>query len=71
MLSVTFAYLMATALLFMFKSTRWMGAVGLFILLSVAPVLSSLLLILVAVACYYIFWKPRSDVWPRKPPWRD
>ena len=71
MLTVTFAYLMATALLFLFKSTRWMGAVGLFILLTVAPILSSLLLIVVAVAGYYILWKPRSDVWPRKFPWRD
>ena len=71
MLEVTFAYLLATALLFAFKATRWMGAVALFILLSVAPVLSSLLLVLVAVACYYIYGKPRSDAWPRKPPWRD
>ena len=71
MLEVTFAYLLATALLFAFKATRWMGAVALFILLTVSPVLSSLLLILVAVVCYYIYGKPRSVVWPKKLPWRD
>ena len=71
MLEVTFAYLLATALLFAFKATRWMGAVALFILLTVAPVVTSLLLIAVAVACYYIYGKPRSVVWPKKLPWRD
>ena len=71
MLEVTFAYLLATALLFAFKATRWMGAVALFILLTVAPVLSSLLLILVAIACYYVYGKPRSFEWPKKLPWRD
>ena len=71
MLEVFFAYVVVTALLLSLKATRWMGTVALFIALCVAPVLSSLLLILVAVACYYIYGKPRSDSWPRKPPWRD
>jgi hypothetical protein len=71
MLEVTFAYLLATALLFAFRSTRWMGAVALFILLSVAPVLTSLMLVLVAFVGYHVYGKPRSDVRSRKFPWRD
>ena len=68
MLEVTFAYLLATAFLFAFKATRWMGAVALFILLTLAPVVTSLLLIAVAVGCYYIYGNPRS---PKKLPWGD
>ena len=71
MLEVTFAYVVATALLLSFKTTRWMGAVGVFIALCVAPILSSLLLILVAVACYFVFGKPRWGVIRRRPPWGD
>lgn len=71
MLEVFFAYVLATALLLTFKATRWMGAVALFIVLCVAPVLSSLLLILIAVGCYLAFGKPRWDVIRRRPPWGD
>jgi len=71
MLSVTFAYLVAMGLLLSWKSTRLIGTVALFVMLTVAPVLSSMLLILVAVVCYYIYGKPRSDLWPKKFPWRD
>ena len=71
MLEVTFAYVVATALLLSFKTTRWRGAVGVFIALCVAPIVSSLVLILVAVGCYLAFGKPRWDVIRRRPPWRD
>lgn len=71
MLEVFFAYVLATILLLTFKATRWMGAVALFIVLCVAPVLSSVLLILVAVGCYFVFGKPKWEGFPRKLPWRD
>jgi len=71
MLEVTFAYVVATAVLLSFKSTRWMGAVSLFILLNANPVLGSVLLILVAVVCYFIFGKPRWDLIRKRPPWGD
>jgi uncharacterized membrane protein len=71
MLEVTFAYVVATALLLSFKTTRWMGAVGVFIALCVAPVLASVVLILVAVACYFLFGKPKWDVIRRRPPWSN
>ena len=69
MFEVFFAYVLATVLLLSFKATRWMGAVALFIVLCVAPVLSSVLLILVAVGCWFVFGKPRWRGLPRK--WRD
>ena len=71
MLEVTFAYVVATALLLSFKATRWMGAVALFILLSVSPILASVLLILVAVVGHFMFGKPSSAAIPKKLPWRD
>ena len=71
MLEVFFAYALATVLLLSFKVTRWMGAVALFVVLCVAPVMSSLLLIAVAVGCYFYFGKPRWRDLPPKLPWRD
>jgi hypothetical protein len=71
MLEVFFAYVVVTVLLLAFKATRWMGAVALFVVLCVAPVMSSLLLILVAVGCYFAFGKQRWDVIRRRSPWRD
>jgi hypothetical protein len=71
MLEMTFAYLVATALLLSFKSTRWMGAIAVFLALFAAPVLSSVVLIFVAVGCYFIFGKPRWVVIRRRPPWGD
>ena len=71
MLSTAFAFLVTTIVLLSFKTTRWMGAVGVFILLCVAPVLASLLLILAAVACYFLFGSPSWDVIRKKLLWRD
>lgn len=69
MFEVFFAYVVATVLLLSFRTTRLWGTVALFILLCVAPVLSSLLLIAVAVGCYFVFGKPKWDVIRRRPPW--
>ena len=70
MLEVTFAYVVATAILLSFKSTRSMGAVAVFILLCVSPVLASALLILAAVG-YHYFAKRRNRVVPKRLPWGD
>jgi hypothetical protein len=67
MFEVYFALVLTTALLLAMKATRWMGAVALFVLLCVAPVLSSLLLIAVAVGCYYVYGKPKLG----GPPWKN
>ena len=71
MFEIFFASVVATVLLLSFRTTRLWGTVALFILLCVAPVLSSLLLILLAVACYFMFGKPKWDVIRRRPPWGD
>jgi hypothetical protein len=71
MFEVFFAYVVATVLLLSFRTTRLWGTVALFILLCVAPVLSGVLLILVAVGCYFAFGKPKWPVIRRRPPWGD
>ena len=71
MLEVFFAYVVVTALLLSFKTTRLIGTVALFIALCVAPIASALLLILVAVAAHYFFGKPKWNVIRRRPPWGD
>lgn len=71
MVSTAFAFLITIIVLLSFKTTRWMGAVGVFILLSVAPVITSLLLISAAVVCYFLFGSPSWDVIRKKLPRRD
>jgi hypothetical protein len=66
MFEVFFAFVLTTVLLISFKATRLWGAVALFLLLCVAPILSSLLLIAVAVGCYQLFGKPKWG----GPPWK-
>jgi hypothetical protein len=61
----------ASILLLCFPSTRALGAVGVFVLLCVAPVLSGLLLILAAIGGYYIAGKPKFNGISKKLPWRD
>lgn len=68
---VFLAYALATAFLLSFRPTRWLGAVALFVVLCVAPVLSSLLLIVIAAGCFFYFGKPKWNDLPRKRPWRD
>lgn len=71
MLEVFWSYAVVTALLLSFKTTRWMGTVALFIALCVAPVLSTMLLIAVAVGAYFAFGKQKWGVVRRRPPWGD
>lgn len=71
MLSTAFAFLVTIIVLLAFKTTRWMGAVGVFVLLSVAPVITSLLLMMVAVVGYFLLGSPSWDVIRKKLPWRD
>ena len=70
MVSTVFAFLVTTIVLLAFKTTRWMGAVALFVLLSVSPVLASLLLVLAAVVAYVLFDRPSLDVLSKRLPWR-
>lgn len=60
MLSVTLAFVVATALLFLFASTRALGVVGVFILLCLQPLLFGGLLALVGLA-YYLFFRKRQS----------
>jgi len=55
MLTVTFAFVLATALFFLFRQTRWMGVVGVFILLCINPLVFTSLLLLVGVVYYFLF----------------
>lgn len=71
MLTVTFAFVVVTSLLLAMKSTRWVGAAGVFVLLCVAPVLASLLLIAIAVVCYFLFGTPTWDGIRKRLRWRD
>jgi len=49
MLTVTFAFVVATALFFLFQQARWMGVVGVFVLLSINPTVFGGLLLLAAL----------------------
>ena len=70
MRDVTFAYVLATAVLLSFKTTRWMGAIALFILLAVSPVFGSVLLIVAALACHYVA-KWQRGAYSKRLPWDD
>ena len=50
MLTITFAFVVATALFFLFERTRWMGVVGVFVLLCINPLLFTGLLLIAGVA---------------------
>ena len=71
MFEIFFAYAVTTALLLAFKATRWMGALALFVLICIAPILSSLALIFVALGCYVLFGKPNLNDLPWKKLRRD
>ncbi len=68
MFEIFFAYAVTTALLLAFRATRGMGALALFVLICIAPIFSSVVLILVGVGCYFIFGKPdiRGLSWRRR-----
>jgi hypothetical protein len=67
MLEVTFAYIVATAVLLSFKSTRWVGAVALFVFLTASPVLGSVLLIMAALGYHYVAKRQRRGTPKRLP----
>jgi hypothetical protein len=71
MLTITFAFVVATALFFLFERTRWMGVVGVFVLLCINPLFFTGLFLLAGVAFYFIFIRSRKHE-PTKPlPRRD
>lgn len=52
MLSISFAFLVATILFFCFERTRWMGIVAVFVLLCIEPfLLIGFVVFLVIVGC--------------------
>jgi len=55
MLTITFAFVVATALFFLFDRTRWMGVVGVFVLLIINPLFFTGLFLLLGVAFYITF----------------
>lgn len=69
MLTVSFAFVVATVLFFMFRQTRWMGVIGVFVLLCISPLFFTFLLLL-AGAIYWLFFRkssPSSQNTPRLP----
>jgi len=62
MLSVTFAFVVATALLFLFASTRALGVVGAFVLLCISPLVFGGLLAFAALVYYFAFRRPGREV---------
>jgi hypothetical protein len=73
MLTVTFAFVVATALFFLFERTRWMGVVGVFVLLCINPLLFTGLLVLAGagVALYLTFYRRNHHGPPKPLPRRD
>ena len=57
MITVTFAFVVATALFFLFERTRWMGVIGVFVLLCINPLLFGGLLLLAGVAFYFLYYR--------------
>jgi hypothetical protein len=68
MFTVSFAFIVATALLFTFPRTRWMGVVGIFVLLCINPLLFSGLLLLAGAAYYFFFVRRTYHVIPNALP---
>ena len=71
MLSLFFATVAVTGLMLSMKSTRSWGTLALFVMLAAAPVVTSLLLIVVAAVACYLFDKPKWERIVRKLPWLD
>jgi hypothetical protein len=65
MLSVTFAFLVATALFLSFATTRALGVVGVFVLLCLQPLLFGGLLALAGFVYYAFFRKKRYELLPQ------
>lgn len=65
MLTITFAFVVATGLFFLFERTRGMGVIGVFVLLCINPLLFTGLLLLAGGAAYF-FLQRRNDHEQRK-----
>lgn len=64
MFTVLFAATLAVALLLLFRSTRALGAVGVFVLLCLEPIFFSLMLVLCGLAYHFLFREKRYEVLP-------
>lgn len=62
MLSVSFAFVMATALFLLFKQTRWMGVVGVFVLLCISPLFFTGIALLVGTGFWLLFRRSLAGV---------
>lgn len=69
MLTISFAFVVATALFFLFERTRWMGVVGVFVLLCIHPLLFIGLSLLCGWAFYH-FKRSTDHVLPKSLPRR-
>lgn len=68
MLTVTFAFLVATILALLFRQTRVFGVIGIFVLLCISPGIFGLLLGILGLLYYFIFVQPkRQELLPRDP----
>lgn len=59
MWEITFAFLVAIAICFVFKQTRWLGVLGVFLLICINPFLFVALLVLCCTVGYWIRAKKR------------
>jgi hypothetical protein len=66
MFEIAFAFVVACAVLMLFRNTRLIGAVGLFILLCISPLFFTLLLLLVGAAYYYFKRRSRFTQNPQR-----
>ena len=65
MLEVTFAFVVATVLFFCFERTRWMGIVGVFLLLCINPLFVVGLVLLLVLAGFYVFARRKRNALKR------
>lgn len=59
MWEITLAFVVAIAVCFVFKQTRWLGVLGIFLLICINPFLFAGLLILIGSVSYLIVVKKR------------
>jgi len=62
MLSVTVAAVMATVLFMLFRSTRALGVVGVFVLVAISPIVFGGLVLLTGLVYYLAFGRPGREV---------
>lgn len=70
--TVTFAFVVATCLFFLFERSRWMGVVGVFVLLCIHPLFfSAVLLIVGGAVIYFIYLRRANHEFPKHMSRRD